>query len=66
MLSLLPACVYRIICIEGGQVHGSAKHVLIPDRTCQYVLCINLFNAKDMYTCDLFPKKMFIFMGFFH
>jgi len=26
----------------------------------------NLFNAKDVYTCDFFRKKMFIFMGFFH
>jgi len=27
---------------------------------------VNLFNAKHMYTCDFFPKKMFNFMGFFH
>jgi len=27
---------------------------------------LNLFNAKHMYRCDFCPKKMFIFMGFFH
>jgi len=46
-------------------MYAKSKPVYI---ACQYWALprFNLFKAKHMYTCDFFPKKMFILIGFFH
>jgi len=44
-----------------GTLHKEQRRIFL-----KFIKFVNLFKAKHMYTCDFFPKKMFIFMGFFH
>jgi len=46
-------------------LHKNIAKYIAPRIFCTLPISLNLFNAKHMYTCDFFPKKMLIFMAFF-